>query len=393
MKICLINNLFYPKARGGTEQVVQRIAEKLADLGNEVVVITSKEIGSDIRDQFGKINVIRFFSWNIFWIGNIEKYPAVIRIFWHFFDMFNIQSFLKIRKILKDEKPDLVVTHNLKGLGYLIPWAIKRSGIKYFHEIHDVQLAIPSGLLIKGSENSWPNNFFLTKIYEKINKKLFSFPDVVISPSSWLMDFYLRKNFFTNSKKLILQNPSPTIIASDQNHLPNECVNFLYVGQIEDHKGILFLLDVFKSGKLDNCKLIVVGDGSKRDDVQKIADEYPWIDFRGRLSNEDVMKLYNEVDITIVPSLCYENSPTVVYESLSQGVPVIASNAGGTGELIKRGSNGFTFEAGNKNDLLEKAQYCLYNFKKLNELKSQTVLSVKGCNIDNYISKFLEATK
>ena len=55
----------------------------------------------------------------------------------------------------------------------------------------------------------------------------------------------------------------------------------------------------------------------------------------------------------IVPSLCYENSPTVIYEAFSQGVPVIAADIGGVAELVKEGETGFVFEADSTDSLLK----------------------------------------
>ena len=205
MKVCLINNLYKPFARGGAEIVVENIANGLKARGHDVFVITTKSVFKKAKNKNTK--VYYFFPINLFWIGNIEKHNIFCRLFWHFFDMFNLHSYFKIKKILQKEKPDLVITHNLKGIGYLIPKAINKLGIKYFHTLHDVQLAIPSGILIKGKENLWQNRFFLTKLYEKINKKLFSYPQVIISPSNWLLDFYSKKDFFQNSKKIVLRNP------------------------------------------------------------------------------------------------------------------------------------------------------------------------------------------
>ena len=65
---------------------------------------------------------------------------------------------------------------------------------------------------------------------------------------------------------------------------------------------------------------------------------------------------FAKADITIVPSLCYENSPTVIFESFSYHTPVLASNIEGIAELIKEGENGLTFIAGNEASLLQKLQ-------------------------------------
>ena len=86
-----------------------------------------------------------------------------------------------------------------------------------------------------------------------------------------------------------------------------------------------------------------------------------------------------------MPSLCYENSPTVIYESLSNGVPVIASDIGGISELIKENINGFTFEPGNKENFLKVLYHIARHPEVLEKLRKNTLTSVKNYSIDKYI--------
>ena len=392
MKVCLINNLYKPFARGGAEIVVENIANGLKARGHDVFVITTKPIFKKVKNKDAK--VYYFFPINLFWIGNIGKHNFLCRLFWHFFDIFNLHSYFKIKKILKKEKPDLVITHNLKGIGYLIPKAINRLGIKYFHTLHDVQLAIPSGILIKGKENNWQNKFFLTKLYEKINKKLFLYPQVIISPSNWLLDFYSKKEFFQKSKKIVLRNSINQLrITNYELQITNSKFNFLYVGQIEKHKGIFFLINVFnklsKQIKNIDYELIIIGPGSESEKVKQMSKDNPKILFLGKRLHSELNKFFVQSDCLVVPSLCYENSPTVIYESLSFGVPVLASDVGGTAELIQEGKNGSVFKTGDENDLFQKMKFCLENREKIRSMRESSKKSISGYNIKNYINEIM----
>ncbi|MEA2088446.1 MAG: glycosyltransferase [Patescibacteria group bacterium] len=398
MKVCLINNLYHPFARGGAERVVENIVNGLKEKGHDVFVITSKPAFKKIKNKNTK--VYYFFPLNLFWIGNIGKHNFLCRLVWHFFDMFSLHSYFKIKKILQKEKPDLVITHNLKGIGYLIPKAIDKLGIKYFHTLHDVQLAIPSGILIKGKENNWQNRFFLTKLYEKINKKLFSYPQVVISPSDWLLDFYSKKDFFQKQKKIVLRNPTckfqvPNfkLQTNSKFQISNSVFTFLYVGQIEKHKGIIFLINVFnklsKQIKNIDYKLAIIGSGVEFEKAKQISKNNPRIIFLGKRHHNELNKFFVQVNCLVVPSLCYENSPTVIYEGLSFGIPVLASDVGGTAELVKEGENGYIFKAGNEDDLLQKMRFCLENKERIKSMKESSKASISDCNIQNYISKIM----
>jgi glycosyltransferase involved in cell wall biosynthesis len=386
MKICLINNLYYPFTRGGAEQVVKNIAEGFKADGQDVFIISSRPLFRRVDKKINGIKTVRFFPWNIFWVGNINRYQAFFRLVWHFFDVFNFYSFLKVRAILKKEKPDLVITHNLKGIGYLVPLAVKSLGIKYFHTIHDVQLVNPSGLIIAGKEDSWDNKCILTKIYQKINKILFSYPQVLISPSKWLMDFYCDKGFFKKARKSIIPNPAPNIKSPTASYQLPATNKLLYIGQLENHKGILFLIEAL-SELGEDYELLIAGSGNKESIIKEQVKKNDKIKFLGKIENKEVLDLYNKVSLTIVPSLCYENSPMVIYESLAAGTPVLASNIGGVGELIVEGENGYTFTPGNKKDFLEKIKIFLRSREKLPQMKRKAFDSISRHTVENYLRK------
>ncbi len=145
MRICLINSLL---ERGGAEQVVRTLAQGLKTAQNEVFIITTAERAGEAEIDGIKVYYIK--PANLFWFGDINHKPAWLRLIWHVIDMFNFSGQKQVREILEKEKPDLVNTHNLKGVSYLIPRLIKKLGIKHLHTIHDVQLANPSGLIIVG---------------------------------------------------------------------------------------------------------------------------------------------------------------------------------------------------------------------------------------------------
>jgi len=411
MKICLISNLFPPIFRGGAEKVAQTVACGLKSANHDVFIISTKSwdgwksLKSTAADENG-IKVYRFYPFNIFYYLNDFKHNVLMRSIWHFLDLFNFHSAIIVKKILKKEKPDFVMTHNLTGIGFLIPGAIREIGIKQVHTLHDVQLSIPSGLIMKGQENSWQQRTWLRKIYEVICRWLFASPDVVISPSQWLMDFYTRKGFFRNSKKIVLPNPvtapfpHPNFLSSGKmgSSLPigerikarGNNLKLLYLGQIEEHKGILFLVNVLKKLDID-FKLHIAGDGTKLDEVRQLVFNDLRFVVHGRLKSEAVKKIFSEVDLTIVPSLCYENSPTVIYESLSFGVPVLAAKIGGVAELVHDGGNGFTFEAGNAEDLTRVLKRAAANRDELQKMRLRAAESVKEFVVEVYIQRLLSS--
>jgi glycosyltransferase involved in cell wall biosynthesis len=403
MKICLISNLYPPISRGGAEKVAERVARGLVASGphtknfgegvnHEVFVISTKpwdgwkSFKPAVAEENG-IKVYRFYPMNIFYYLNDYRHHALWRAKWHFWDMFNCQSARAVKRILRAEKPELVLTHNLMGIGFLIPRAIRGLGIKHIHTLHDVQLAVPSGLIISSQEKKWEQRTWLRKIYEAVCRRLFGSPDVVVSPSKWLLDFYASKGFFKKSKKIVLPNPVERIYPAGI-PMDNSILKLLYLGQIEEHKGILFLVKVLKNLDI-NFKLHIAGDGSKMEELKKIAGDDNRFAIHGKLVGEEAVKIFNLVDLTVVPSQCYENSPSVIYESLAAGVPVLAAKIGGVAELVHDGENGFTFAAGNVDDLARVLKQAASSREELQKMRQAAAKSVENFGIEKYIKQLL----
>lgn len=391
MKICLISNLYEPYNRGGAEQIVKNTINGLKNTGEDVFLITTKpfknlsSLKPKITEENG-VKIYRFYPLNIFSYININKHNAATRLIWHLLDIFNSHSYFTIKKILKRENPNVVHTHNLKGIGFLTPRAIKKKKIKHIHTLHDIQLASPSGLMIKGKENNWQQTGFLTKIYSSICKNLFASPQIVISPSNWLLDYYDKKGFFKKSKKIVLRNPINTIRDSIYNNKDNykKETKFLFIGQVEYHKGISLLIDTFNSILDLNVKLDIIGSGTLLEKVKKTAGKN--INFLGRIPHENVLKKLKETDFLIIPSLCYENSPTVLLEALSSGKPAIAADVGGAAELINS-ENGYKFEAGNKDDLINKIKLAIENLPNFDPDKIKNIINKMG--VGEYTKKLI----
>ena len=393
MKVCLINNLYPPYSRGGAEHVVFSTVQGLLARGDEVVVITTAPQASGLTEE-AKLKIYRFQPRNVFFYTQARKHNWLARWLWHIIDMFHFGAARYVKKILEAEKPDIVHTHNLMGMSFLIPGVIRRLGLRHLHTVHDVQLVEPSGIILKLREKSWRYNNFPTFVYSYIMKKLLGCPDVVISPSQFLLDFYAAHNFFAKSKKVMLRNPVARR-ADDigpERH-PYNHIRFLYLGQIEEHKGVVFLVDAFRrlvrrAGL--NAELNIVGDGSKFKPLKLLTANETRIILRGKVDRVELPKLFEDTDITVVPSLCYENSPTVIFESFSFGVPVLASRVEGIAELIREGENGLTFETGNAGDLEEKLLWCVNNIYKVVEMGGKTGNFLKGLSTADYINKLGE---
>ena len=76
------------------------------------------------------------------------------------------------------------------------------------------------------------------------------------------------------------------------------------------------------------------------------------------------------MDMLIIPSRWYENSPTVILEAQTFGLPVITTRLGGMQELVQHEKSGLLFELNNAKDLRAQIQRLLHEPKLLAQLRS-----------------------
>ncbi len=358
MKIGIVSNLYPPSERGGAELIASRIADELELRGHKVFVVSTQPFNGlhslepELNDRhLGR--VYRFFPRNLYHLSNADHYPAFVRILWHFIDTLATHSSVVLKRILVNEEPDVMLTHNLKGIGLKTSRTIQQMGIRQIHTLHDVQLSIPSGLLLYGDEDTLVNRSFLRTGYERLVMQAIGKPNVVISPSNYLLRFYQDRGFFSETESIVLPNPAPNSYCIARVERPNGPTRFFFVGQLESHKGIEFLYETMKSLSFD-FELHIAGDGSLRSLVESWCKDDKRIHTHGFISLGHILQLMSVCDAVVLPSLCYENSPTVIYEAMQVGLPVVASDIGGISELIEHRKNGMLFTPGNK-DALEAA--------------------------------------
>lgn len=125
----------------------------------------------------------------------------------------------------------------------------------------------------------------------------------------------------------------------------------LYVGRLDEIKGVEFLIEAFKQvlDKYVNCRLFIVGDGDFSLCFEKSKLCWSKITFTGRLNRLDLYKLYQIADIGIMPSF-HEQCSYVFIEMMMFGIPVIGTNSTGLSEMIIDDSNGFKLELKEEDD-------------------------------------------
>ena len=171
MRICFITNIYYPYHRGGAEQVVKKTVEGLLLQQHEVIVITATP-DKEMIERDGNLTIYRIRPNNIFFYTDASEHSLLARVVWHVINIFNISVASRVKKILQQEEPEVVHTHNLMGLSFLIPGAIRKLHLRHVHTIHDVQLVEPSAIILKQHEHNWRYTGIATRAYTYLMKTL-----------------------------------------------------------------------------------------------------------------------------------------------------------------------------------------------------------------------------
>jgi len=129
-----------------------------------------------------------------------------------------------------------------------------------------------------------------------------------------------------------------------------------YLSTVVAHKGIEVALEAFRGIDPSQAELLVRSPGYPPyvAAVQRRAAGLPHVRFLGPYQQDQVGAVFAELDVLLVPSLWYENSPLIIHEAAAAGVPVIATDLGGMAEYVHEGKNGLLFRRGDSGHLRQR---------------------------------------
>lgn len=343
-RILLVNKFYYP--RGGDCVAVLNQEKLLKQNGHEVAIFSSRH-----KDNLPSVWEAYFPSEISFASPGIKgKLSAVSRLF------YSSEVKDKFTRLLDDFKPDIVHVHNIHS--YLSPYVVQlasRRGIKVVWTLHDYKLLCPAYTCLREGEpcelcfhdkkpvikyrcmkqdiKASVLSYLEAKVWNR--KVLEKYTHVFISPSHFNKSKMVAGGF-SEEKINVLHN---FFIPEIENKTIEKSDYYCYVGRLSYEKGIDSLLEAAKNLPYT---LKVVGGGDR---LAAYRTKYPNdnIEFMGYLPHEEVLDLTRKARFTVVPSICYENNPLSVIESLCVGTPVLGARVGGIPELIRRGENGFLF--------------------------------------------------
>lgn len=382
MKILYIVHQFYPEFYSGTEKVIFNIAKMMQIYGHKVKVFTYSFYDNSFYDYIIGSVMLKEYLY--------EGIPVLaIKLTNPSFDLHyalaNDELGIVTDELIGKEQPDIVHIGHSMRLSEFIK-AAKRIKIPYLLTVTDFFLLCPKVVLsdISGNLCAGPNGGKTCKKNcpelprNMISERLQHASDIIknaekiISPSNFVASIFCN-SISGLEVKVIKHGISYSYITSNERkYKDGDDICFGYAGSLEYHKGIHTLIKAFKDIQNENIRLKIYGSGSDEkyvNEIKLMSNTDDRISFCGIYTKEETGKILSDIDVIVIPSLCYESYSLILHEAIACNVPAIVSNAGGLAEVANN-KIGFTFELGDSDGLNKVMNEIIDNTSKLNDIKN-----------------------
>lgn len=374
MRILLVNKFHY--LRGGSEKYYFELAKLLKDHGHTVAFFSMKNennIKTGDREYF--VDEIDMNTGSKFEALNV---------------IYSKKNKVLMEKALEEFKPDIVHINNFqRQLSASIIDAVKEKNIPLIMTAHDLNPICPASIMLYKGEvcedcitkgytscikKKCIKNSMLKSVLGYIEKKyydlhkMFCKVDCIISPSEFNKNQLLKGKLKCNDITVIHNFVNET---KKTDYTLGNCA--FYFGRLSREKGILNLVEAINN--IPGARLIIAGDGPERENIQAYIKEHKLenrITLLGYLNQNDIRENIKKCRFVTVPSICFENCPYSILETMEIGKPIIGSKIGGIPELVKDDVNGYTYAYDCVDYLTDKLKILFENDEKVNKFSNNS---------------------
>ncbi len=265
---------------------------------------------------------------------------------------FDINTFIALWKTLSEIRPDVIHTH-LHAAIYALPWFMFHRKNRRVHTVHNMALA----------EFGRAHRFLQGLAYRYFN--------VIPVAISHIVQGEITKEYHLETEKVpIIYNGIDIANFSPKMHMKTQDMyTIINVASLTKRKNQALLIEAFDLvlKKKADVKLVFVGDGEEKSNLQSYAEKYKIsdrVEFTGIIS--EVQKWLSKADIFVLCSF-FEGMPLSIIEAMAVGLPVIGTAVGGIPDIVEDGVNGFLVPS---NDAV-KLSMALLKLIEDKELRSQ----------------------
>jgi spore coat protein SA len=341
MRICHVapELLPVPPTKGGAiERWIRDAAGRLAGRGHEVHVI-ARDHGDGVASQV--IDGVRYHFVRIPPAIDRGRLAGLLRGLWYY---------LHVRGLLTRIAPEIVHHHSRPaGLWLSAP---PRLAARYIISLHSMDYGWGFG------HRAWDRRFF---------RRGLALASRVLCVSNFIARHTVERFPGVRRAVTTVYNgvDGKVFTPAAEGGLPLRATTILYVGRIEERKGVKLLVDAFEgsiSRRDPDARLLLVGPHSYWDAqpsgyYRTLADRCaanPRIELRGPTYHDDELsELYRHATVSVVPSVFPEALGLTSLEAQASGVPVVVSDSGGLPETVSAGESGIVFATGNAEQLAD----------------------------------------
>lgn len=346
-KILIVHN--YYQISGGEDMVVANERKMLEDNGHQVI----------------------FYSRNN---SEIKEFSFLRKFILPITTIFNLRTYVDVRKIIREKQIDIVHVHNTLSLvSPAVYYAAYSMNVPVVQTIHNFRLLCPGATFYRNGhvcEDCVLNNLMCAVKHRCYRgSRVQTLICVINTVIHRLTGIYGKLNYiclteFNREKLLKLRQiqaekvfVKPNFVCSCEDFLPEKerKHQYMFVGRLDKLKGVDILFDAWKMLGGAAPKLIVCGTGPMENWCNQYIEqnELGMIEMRGFVSNNEARKLLAISEAFILPTRCYEGFPMSIVEAFSVGTPVVVADLGNAGRLVKEGENGSKFAPNSAKGLLQ----------------------------------------
>lgn len=358
MRILFCNKYNFPFS--GTEVYLFELMELLRAHGHEVALFSVRD-ARGARTAYDEYFVpqIDFKSQSCVW-GRAGQVPRMI---------YSSEARSKIRAMIRDFRPDLAHVRNIyHHLTPSILCELKAQGIPVLYHLNDFKLLCPSYNMVargeicercKGGE-FWhvlrPSCYpgfgarlaLMGEAYAHLWMKTYhKCVDLFLAPSRFVREKFVEHGWDGSRFRELPHFQQ----AHEFRPAPASDAPVLYFGRLSPEKGVHDLLCAMQ--RLPDQHLIVAGDGSERDELQRRALAFGLnnVRFVGKVGVEERDRLIRGSRFTVLPSHAYETLGKTILESYAEGRAVIATDLGSRREFVRDRQTGLLYNSGDVDGL------------------------------------------
>lgn len=292
--------------------------------------------------------------------------------------VFNLRTYKEIKRLIKSEDIKIVHVHNtLNLISPAVYYAARAMKVPVVQTVHNFRLLCPGATFYRDGhicEDCMKNGLWCAVKHKCYRGSRMQTLACVIS--TWfhrMTGIYGKINYislteFNKSKLLGLKQiklekvfVKPNFAESKGSFVPEESREnqFVFAGRLDELKGVDILFEAWKIMGDTAPKLVVCGTGPMEEWCKSYVQQNSVnIELRGFVPNTEARKLIANSKALVLPTQWYEGFPMSIVEAFSVGTPVVCSNLGNIGSIVKEGVTGCKFIPDSSSDLILAVERC-----------------------------------